>query len=292
LHAPDYFLIAAEGMAVRVQYCGGKKGVECRTASHARRGQSLSDAGRWRADANLLSAGIAAYREALHDVEAESSTWIELHTLIGSTLAQLSERYEGEARRPLLRQALDEYEAASALDPSQAWRWALIHQNVCSIRQPLAAIDVDRASTRRAIEECEKARVYYAARNERTNEAAAHYNAARAEGRLAEWDHDEAAAVRAVEHVRRTVQLCGEDNAILSRAFGQVHLAQALLRASDLARTPHENDDARERSRALLAEARASLREAEPILRNAQAKGYLEEFAKVRSRLEGAESRS
>ncbi len=40
------------------------------------------------------------------------------------------------------------------------------------------------------------------------------------------------------------------------------------------------------------AKARASLMEAEPILRDAQAKGYLEELAKVRSRLDRAESRS
>jgi len=162
--------------------------------------------------------------------------------------------------------------------------WALINQNVCSIRQPLAGIETDRAGTKRAIEECEKARDFYQTRREKTNEAAAHYNMARAYEKLAQWDQDEASAMRAVEHVRRTVQLYTEDKAVLSAAFGRVHLAEALTDAGDFAKKRRQ-DDGEERSRALFAEARASLDAAEPVLRRAQANGYLERLKDARARL-------
>jgi tetratricopeptide (TPR) repeat protein len=161
---------------------------------------------------------------------------------------------------------------------------ALINQNVCSIRQPLAAIEKDRGGIGRAIEECEKARDYFARRNEKTNEAAAHYNMARAYEKLAQWDQDEATAMRAVEHVRHTVQLYTEDGAALSVAFGQVHLAQALMDAGDFAKKRRQ-DGGEERARALFAEAHASLDAAEPILRRAQAHGYLERLTDARARL-------
>jgi hypothetical protein len=155
---------------------------------------------------------------------------------------------------------------------------------VCSIRQPLAAIEKDRAGTKQAIEECEKARDYYARRKEKTNEAAAHDNMARAYEKLAKWDQDLASAMRAVEHVRRTVQLYTEDGAILSVAFGQVHLADALVDAGDFAKK-RRSGDGEERSQALFAEARASLDAAEPVLRGAQAHGYLESLKGARARL-------
>ena len=291
LHAPDLFLVGAKAMELRVRYCEGDDAATCRREAHMKRGQSLFDAGRWRADADLLRAGIAAYREALSQTEVNSSEWVELRTLIGSSLGQLSERFEGEARRPLLRAALDEYELArSAADPSDHSTWAMINQNVCSIRQPLAGLDRDRANTRLAIEECDKARAYYAESKEKTNEAAAHYNAARAEERLAEWDRDEAAAMRAVEHVRRTVQLYEEDDAMLSRAFGQVHLAEALLLANDFVKG-RNHGEGKEQSRALLTEARQSLDDAEPILRRAQARGYLERHTAARRQLDRAQPR-
>jgi len=246
-------LIGAEAMAAHVTFCTGKGAPRCRMKSHSARGQDLSDAGRWRGDADLLRASIAAYREALRDVEAKSKDWVELHTLIGSALGQLSEQVETQAKAGLLRQALAEYEeAATAVAPDAEWTWALINQNVCSIRQPLAGIEKDRAGTKQAIEECEKARDYFAKSKEKTNEAAAHYNMARAYEKLAQWDQDEVSAMHAVEHVRRTVRLYTEDNAVLSVAFGQVHLAQALMDAGDFAKKRRQNDG-EEGSRALFA---------------------------------------
>lgn len=284
LHAPDFYLIAAEALVVRAQFCSGNDAARCRAETNRSRVEHLYDAGRWRADTDLLRAAIAAYREALHDVIDRSSEWVDLHTLIGSALAQLSEQHDGDERRALLRQALDEYEVArTAVGPEAEWTWALINQNVCSIRQPLAALDSDRAATRLAIEECEKARAYYAARKDRTSEAAAHYNMARAYERLAEWDHDEDAATRAVEYVRRCVQLYDEEGVMLSRAFAQVHLAEALIDLSEFASTRRDAD----RARALRAEARACLDAAEPILRDAGAKGYLERLTGIRGRLDG-----
>jgi hypothetical protein len=107
--------------------------------------------------------------------------------------------------------------------------------------------------------------------------------------------------MRAVEHVRRTVQLYADDHAVLSRAFGQVHLAEALIHAADLAgkaggqgkppenayahAQPDTSDNNQERRRALLAEARASLDDAEPVLRAAEARGYLERLESARRRL-------
>lgn len=313
LHAPNLYLVGAEVMAVRATFCAGADAASCRATTHSKRGQDLSDAGRWRADADLLRGAIAAYREALRDAEARSSVWIDLHTLIGSALGQLSERQDDQGKRASLREALAEYELArSAVKPSDDWTLALIDQNVCSIRQPLAAMDRDRANTNLAIEECEKARVFYSAHGEMTNEAAAHYNMARALERLAEWDQDEAPQMRAVEHVRRTVQLYGDDHAVLSRAFGQVHLAEALLDAADFAGKagreteqgkPREDareharpsapdnvqdngkDNGQERGRALLAEARTNLDDAEPVLRAAEARGYLDRLESARRRL-------
>jgi hypothetical protein len=309
LHAPDFYLLGAEVMAVGATYCTGTDAASCRAKTHSKRGQDLSDAGRWRADADLLRAAIAAYREALRDTEPKSSLWIDLHTLTGSAFGQLSEQLDDQGKRASLREALNEYELArAAVKPSDDWTLALIDQNVCSIRQPFAAMDRDRVNTNLAIEECEKARVFYAARGEMTNEAAAHYNEARALERLAEWDQDEAPQMRAVEHVRRTVQLYADDHAVLSQAFGQVHLAEALIGAADFAakaagetaqgksaenvgETARTNapdnvrDNGEERSRALLAEARASLDAAEPVLRAAQARGYLERLDNARRRL-------
>jgi hypothetical protein len=287
LHAPDLFLIGAEVMSVHLLYCTGnaKEAANCRADTNTQRGQDLFDAGRWRADTELLRGSIAANREALRDTEEKSDDWVELRARIGSALGQLSEQTSGDAKRALLRQALDEYElAASAVDPSSQSTWAMINQNVCSIRQPLAAMDQDRANTRRAIEECEKARVYYEKHREKTNEAAANYNMARAYEKLAAWDQDEAVALAAVDHVRRTVQLYTDDGVVMSRAFGQVHLADALIDANEFA-ARRSDEEGCEQSRALVAEARASLDAAEPILRAAKATGYLESLARVRRRL-------
>jgi hypothetical protein len=124
LHEPDFYLIGAEAMAAHVILCAGKDAPSCRRKSHSARGRDLFDAGRWRADAELLRASIAAYREALRDAAAKSKNWVELHTLIGSALAQLSEQVETPARAGLLREALAEYEEAStAVRPDAEWTW-------------------------------------------------------------------------------------------------------------------------------------------------------------------------
>jgi hypothetical protein len=288
LHAPDLYLIGAEVMAVRVMYCAGEneaKPARCRVDAHTKRGENLFDAGRWRADPNLLRAGIAAYRDALGDAAEKSEDWTDLHARIGSALAQMSEQETGDPRRALLRQALDEYEIAiRAIDASSGSIVAMINQNVCSIRQPLAGMDMNRAETRRAIAECEKARAYYAKYDEKTSEAAAHYNMARAFEKLAAWDQDEAAAFSAVEHVRRSVQLYSEDGATMSVAFGRVHLADALIDASEFVQKRSDNES-REMRRALIGEARASLDAAEPVLRDAKAAGYLASLDTTRRRL-------
>jgi hypothetical protein len=107
---------------------------------------------------------------------------------------------------------------------------------------------------------------------------------ARAFEKLAEWDHDEAAAFQAVSHVRRSVQLYTEDHATMSVAFSQVHLAGALLDAFEFVQK-RDDDDSRETRRALIAEARDSLNAAEPILRDAKATGYLASLDTTRRRL-------
>jgi len=283
LHAPDYYLLGAEVMAAHLQFCTGEKAAACRRDTHEDRGLHLSGAGRWRGDADLLRAGIAAYREALKDAPEKSSNWVDLLTHVGSALGQLSERTDDtRVRRTLLREALQEYlRASGAVNQDERSTWAMINQNVCSIRQPLAALDQNRYGSREAIAECEKARAYYEERGEKTNEAAAHYNMARAYERLAEWDRDETSAMQAVAHVRRAVALYGEDNATMSQAFGRIHLAEALMDAGDLARNRRDGD---ERHKALFAEASASLDAAEPILRKAQADGYLERLDSARRR--------
>jgi hypothetical protein len=287
LHEPDLFLLAAEVMAVRTQYCDGEEraAAKCRGSAHKKRGDNLFDAGRWRADARLLRASIEANREALRELGDKSGDWLDLHARIGDALAQLSEQETGGARRALLRQALDEYEiVAGPVRSGGGSTAAMINQNVCSIRQPLAALDKDRANTRLAIEECEMARAYYAKNEEKTNEAAAHYNMARALEKLADWDQDEAAALEAVDHVRRTVQLYAEDEVTLSVAFGRVHLADALVDASALVQK-RADDASRARARAMRTEARESLDAAEPVLRAAKAAGYLASLEQVRRRL-------
>lgn len=290
LHEPDLFLLGAEAMAAAVHYCGREEGeaAGCRASANMTRGENLFDAGRWRADTRLLYASIAAHRDALRDTPDRSDDWVELHARIGSALAQLSERESGAARRTLLRQALDEYElAASAVDPESRWTWAMINQNICSIREPLATLDMDRANIRRSIEECEKARAHYAEYGDKTSEAAAHYNMSGAFEKLADWDQDETAALAAVEHARRAVGLYAESGVTLSVAFGQVKFARTLIDASAFA-SSRPDEESRAKSRALLAEARASLDAAEPILRSAKATGYLQSLTYVRSRLEQA----
>jgi tetratricopeptide (TPR) repeat protein len=181
----------------------------------------------------------------------------------------------------LLRQALAEYdEAAGAVPADDEYTWALINQNVCSIRQPLAAIEEDRARTMQAIGECEKALAYYEKHEEQEEQAAAHYNMARAYERLAEWDRDAGQATRAVEHVRRTVALYSAERLTLSRAMAEVHLAEALLDTADLTEAQNE-----ERHAALRAEARTNLDTAEPILRGARASTYLGRLEDARARL-------
>jgi tetratricopeptide (TPR) repeat protein len=289
LNDPDLFLIGAEALALRAQYCepDSRGAAPCRATTHTLRGEHLFDAGRWRGDARLLRASIAAYRQALRDTPSKSAEWITLHARLGDALAQLSER-DGEERRGLLRQALDEYALAQpSVDPTERWTIAMFDQNICSIRQPLAALDQDRVDTRRAIDECEKARVYYAEVDDKSSEAAAHYNMARALEKLADWDQDEESALAAVEHVRRAVALYTEDRVTLSVAFGRVHLADALTDASAFA-ARRTDGESQIKSRAMRDEARASLAAAEPVLRDAKAAGYLASLERVRRRLEAA----
>src|SRR5262249_33729490 len=183
--APELYLIGAEAMEAHLNYCTGEDAAACRVHSHWARGENLAAAGRWRADAGSLRAGIAAYREALRDVPDQSKGWIELHTLIGSALAQLSENVDQRGSATLLLQALQEYVLATrAVGPSAQATWAMINQNVCSIREPYAAISKDRAGIQLAIEECEKAGAYYREQGEKSNEAAAHHNMARGYARL------------------------------------------------------------------------------------------------------------
>jgi hypothetical protein len=86
--------------------------------------------------------------------------------------------------------------------------------------------------------------------------------------------------------VRRSVQLYTEDGATMSVAFSRVHLAGALIDASEFAQR-REDDDSRETRRALIAEARDSLNAAEPVLRDAKATGYLASLETTRRRLPG-----
>ena len=160
LRAPALYLVGAEALAAHAPFCTGENAARCRVETHSKRGQRLTAAGRWRGDADYLHAGIAAYREALDDAAAKSPDWVELHILIGSALARLSEQMvDRRATRVLLRQALDEYRrAAGAVEPENRSTRALINRNVCSIRQTLAGLEIDRLGTRRAIEECDKAR--------------------------------------------------------------------------------------------------------------------------------------
>lgn len=286
---PDLFLIGAEALALRAQYCAvdTREAAACRAATHKLRGEHLFDAGRWRGDAKLLRQSTGAYRQALNDTAAKSDEWVTLHARLGDALAQLSER-ESEERRGLLRAALDEYELAQPfVDPDGRWTVAMFNQNICSIRQPLAALDRDRVGTRRAIDECEKARAHYAEIHDKSSEAAAHYNMARALEKLADWDQDEDAALAAVEHVRQTVRLYSEDKVTLSVAFGRVHLADALTDASAFP-ARRGDGESQAKSRAMREEARASLDAAEPVLTEAKAAGYLSSLARVRQRLEAA----
>jgi hypothetical protein len=116
---------------------------------------------------------------------------------------------------------------------------------------------------------------------------------ARAYERLAEWDQDGAAAMWAVEHVGRSVQLYTEDGAVLSRAFGQVHpevhLADALADAGDFARWRDHGEQPGARSRRS-SRKHAQPRRREPVLRAAQAWGYLERLERARGRLHPAQS--
>jgi len=291
--APDLYLIAAEALALRTHYCSGnaEQVASCRASANMKRGEHLFDAGRWRADANLLQASIAASRAALRDLAETSSDVVDVRARIGDALSQMSELKEVGARRALLRQALDEYalalgavDASASPAPLREANEAMIYQNVCAIRQPLAALDKDRENTQRAIAECEKSRAYYVETHDRVSEAGAHYNIARALENIAEWEQDDAAALAAVEHVRRSVQLYVEADAKLSIAFARVHLAEALLGAHAFVRD-RSDDASQAKARAYLTEARENLDAAEPALRDAKATGYLAALKRARRRL-------
>jgi hypothetical protein len=70
----------------------------------------------------------------------------------------------------------------------------------------------------------------------------------------------------------------------MSVAFGRVHLADALIDASEFVQKRSDNES-REMRRALIGEARASLDAAEPVLRDAKAAGYLASLDTTRRRL-------
>jgi hypothetical protein len=98
---------------------------------------------------------------------------------------------------------------------------------------------------------------------------------------LAEWDSDEQASARAVDLTRDCVRLYGEAQVPMSRAFGQVHLGEALTAAGNIAEHHQAGS-----GKPLYQEARAALDEAEPVLRAANAARYLANLQTARRALE------
>jgi tetratricopeptide (TPR) repeat protein len=136
------------------------------------------------------------------------------------------------------------------------------------------------AMMERAIDDLTHALESYKEAEDSNRQAAAAYNLARAYGSIAEWDGDETAAARAVELTRDCVRLYGEAQVPMSRAFGQIHLAEALTAEGDIAEHRRKGT-----GKPLYEEARAALNEAEPVLRSANAAKYLGNLATARQAL-------
>lgn len=283
---PELFSVAAEVMGLRATYCiDGNH--DCRVAALWAQANDLSDAGRWKGDPALLLAAIAVYRRGIDGTDERSPKWVSLQTGLGSALAQLSEsQTDRTAKRNFLQEALDIYEAVSNVVPSSAASsWAMIQQNMCSIREPLAGVDRDRNTLKKAIEECKAAATYYASHNQGENEAAAHHNLGRAYGRLVEWDKDDIAATQAIDEWRKAAALYQSAGQNLSFALSQTNLAEALLDKRELL---VQKGGASQLAIAHLyyQEAKTKLDAAESVLTEAKSKKYLAIVARVRERLD------
>jgi len=220
-------------------------------------------------------------------MDARSPKWVSLQTGLGSTLAQLSEsQTDRTAKRLFLQEALDTYEAVSKVVPSSATStWAMIHQNMCSIREPLAGVDRDRDALKQAIEECKAAATYYASHDQGENEAASHHNLGRAYGRLVEWDKDDIAATRAIDEWRKAAALYQLAGRNLSFALSQTNLAEALLDKRELL-VQEGGANRLAIARLYYQEAKTKLDAAESVLTEAKSKKYLEIVARARERLD------
>jgi tetratricopeptide (TPR) repeat protein len=274
------FLIGVEAAAPLLRFCGSdENAVECRRDANESSGDALADAGRWLGRADLLRQAVLSYRAALEGLKPNSSDWIHRHTDIGSTLSYEGELEPAAARIATLQAALGEYDLVSAADPAvgnEDW----VRQNRGSILQPLADLTHDRAMMNRAIDDLVFALNSFKEDKDADRQAAASYNLARAYGSIAEWDGDEQAAARAVELTRDCVRLYGEAQVPMSRAFGQIHLAEALTEAGDIAE--HRRAGA---GKPFYAEARVALDDAEPVLRAASAARYLANLKTARQAL-------
>lgn len=280
LHDSTMFLLGAEAAAPLLRFCGGdERATKCRQDANERSGTALEDAGRWLGRADLLQQAALAYRGALEELKTGSYDWIHRHTDIGDALSYEAELEPRAEKIATLKAALDEYDLVIAADPSaQDEDW--IRQNRGSILQPLADLQHDRPMMERAIDDLAQALESFRKDEDANRQAAASYNLARAYGSIAEWDGDETAAARAVELTRDCVRLYGEAQVPMSRAFGQIHLAEALTTEGDIAEHRRKGT-----GKPLYEEARAALNEAEPVLRAANAAKYLDNLATARQAL-------
>jgi tetratricopeptide (TPR) repeat protein len=281
LHDSTMFLIEIEAAAPLLRFCGSdEKAAECRRDANERSGSALADAGRWLGRADLLQQAALSYRGALEGLKTGSYDWIHRHTDIGDALSYESEFEPRAEKIATLKAALDEYDLVIAADPSaQNEDW--IRQNRGSILQPLANLNHDRPMMERAIDDLTQALESFRKDEDANRQAAASYNLARAFGSIADWDGDETAAARAVELTRDCVRLYGEAQVPMSRAFGQIHLAEALTTEGDIAEHRRKGT-----GKPLYEEARAALYEAEPVLRAANAAKYLDDLARTRRMLD------
>jgi tetratricopeptide (TPR) repeat protein len=281
LHDSTMFLIEIEAAAPLLRFCGSdEKAAECRRDANERSGSALADAGRWLGRADLLQQAALSYRGALEGLKTGSYDWIHRHTDIGDALSYESEFEPRAEKIATLKAALDEYDLVIAADPSaQNEDW--IRQNRGSILQPLANLNHDRPMMERAIDDLTQALESFRKDEDANRQAAASYNLARAFGSIADWDGDETAAARAVELTRDCVRLYGEAQVPMSRAFGQIHLAEALTTEGDIAEHRRKGT-----GKLLYEEARAALNEAEPVLRAANAAKYLDDLARTRRTLD------
>jgi tetratricopeptide (TPR) repeat protein len=280
LHDSTMFLIGAEAATPLPIFCGGEKAVECRRDANERLGTSLEDGGRWLGRADLLHQAALAYRRGLEGLDPGSSDWTHRHTDIASALSYEAEHEPPEGKIATLKDALAEYDLVTATDPStEQWDW--IRQNRGSILEPLADLQHDPKLMARAVDDLTWALESFKKDQDASRQAAASYNLARAYSVLAEWDNDEQSAMRAVELTRDCARLYGEAQVPMSKAFGQIQLAEALTAAGDIAERQHAGS-----GKPLYDEARIALNEAEPVLRTAQATRYLANLESARRALE------